>query len=155
MLAISQSALLLHYAVYVPIMARDPLCTASNIWGGIGPAGRAACLASAAAAYALHLLSLWAMRSRTLPRGVWLTSLAYYVAQTAFLPALRRANCRGDAAFATATRAVLGACAGLMLWYAAAVWRSGQGAFVRWSSLFVAFHVAAVDFFYFGFFGVK
>lgn len=153
-LAVSQAVLLLHYAVYVPVMMRDPECTTSNIWGGVGQAGRAVSLLSASLAYALHLISLWTARDRTLPRGMWLGSLAYYVLQTAFLPALRQANCRDDAAFAVITRLVLGACAAAMLWYAISAWRSGQSPFVRWSSVFVAFHVAVVDFLYFGFVGV-
>lgn len=155
LLAVSQAVLLAHYAVYVPLMMRDAGCTTANIWGSLGPTGRVIASGSAALAYALHLASLWAMRDRTLSPGVWASTLAFYIAQTAFLPCLRQGSCAKDPLFKLATRGVLLVCAALMVWYAVSVWREDSSPFVRYSALYIVFHVVAIDFLYFGFWAVR
>ena len=151
---ISQLVLLSHYAVYVPVLMRDQKCTTAALWGKIKRAGIIFSLASAAVAYALHTASLWKMRVRT-DTGIWLSTLLYFVVQTAFLPALRQAGCAGDPAYKLVTRAVLGAAAAAIAWYAWTVWRSKETPkFARVSSLYVLFHAAVVDFVYFGWWGV-
>ena len=152
---VSQLVLLFHYAVYAPIVARDGGCTSEALWGSIDRAGQIFSLASAGAAYALHSASMWKMRLRTEP-GLWLSTLLYFVAQTAFLPALRQGGCRGDAAFRALTRAVLAAAAAAIAWYAWTVWRTpGTPPFARISSLYVLFHVAVVDLAFYGWWGVR
>jgi hypothetical protein len=154
---ISQAVLLFHYLVYVPIMMADPVCTTHAIWGSIGTAGQIAASVSAASAYAVHLALLWATRSRT-EKGLWLASLAFYILQTAFLVFLHRGNCYGSALYKVLTRALLGACAALIVWYAWTLWRVSKGmgnaALLRAGAAFVAFHVVVMDFVYFGFWGV-
>lgn len=155
LLAVSQAVLLTHYAVYVPVMMRDGGCTTANVWGSLGPAGRAIASGSAALAYALHLASLWAMRGRPLSPGVWVSTLAFYVAQTAFLPSLRQGSCAKDPLFKLVTRLVLLVCAALMVWYAVSVWREDSSPFVKYSAMYIAFHVVVMDFLYFGFWAVR
>ena len=151
---ISLAGLLAHYAVYIPAVAGDPLCTTGALWGSVGPAGRALSLASAAAAFAMHLASLWRMRRRREP-GVWASTLAFYLAQTAFLPALRAGRCHGRAPFAAAAIASLAAAAAAAAWYARTVWSPPPGsppapAFDRLAAAYLLLHAAGVDMLYYG-----
>lgn len=150
---ISQVVLLFHYLVYVPIMLADPRCTTRAVWGALGPAGRAAASASAAAAYAVHLALLWTMRGSREP-GIWLSSLLFYVLQTAFLPFLHQGNCAGKYFYKALTRLLLGVCAVAILWYAWTVWSVSDSVLARAGAAFVAFHVVVMDFVYFGFWAV-
>ena len=154
---ISQAVLIFHYLVYVPIMMSDPVCTTQAIWGSIGSAGQIAASVSAASAYAVHLALLWTTRTRT-EKGLWLAPLAFYVLQTAFLVFLHRGNCYGSAVYKMLTRALLGVCAALIVWYAWTLWRVAKetenAALLRAGAVFVAFHVVIMDFVYFGFWAV-
>lgn len=149
-LIVSQVVLLFHYIVYIPIMLRDPRCTTSVVWGSIGSLGRYVASLSALVAYVLHLTQLWMFRNRK-EVGLWMSSLLFYILQTAFLPYLHSANCEGIEVYKWLTRILLGVCAGVMIWYTWTVWKLKKSLFERVSSLFIAFHVTVMDFLYFGF----
>ena len=147
-LLVSQAVLLFHYAVYAPAMAADPACTSERIWGSAPAPARAAVGASAAAAYATHLATLWSLRKEK-HGGVWGTALAFYVLQTGFLPLLHHGDCRGLLP-SQLTKILLGACAAAALWHAREVWALRGASWTSAGASFVAFHVTAVDLIYFG-----
>lgn len=145
---ISHAVLLTHYAVYGPIVAGDARCTAAALWGPFGPAARAATVACALAAFAILAAAMWTLRRETDP-GLWLSAFAFYLCQSAFLPALRRAKCGGGGgrAYAHATRGILAAAAAAIVWFIVSAWRSKKAPrAVKYATLFLAVPFVLIDF---------
>lgn len=140
---ISQAVLWLHYAVYLPVLLRDDGCTTRALWGPFGPRARAATLACAGAAYASMLVIMWSMRRET-HAGLWASALAFFVFQSAFLPAVHDSNCRGVRSYVT--RAVLAGAAASITWFVATTWRVSASRLAKYASLFLLVPFVVIDF---------